>query len=338
MVDLVLALSHYGVAVVYILFVAKNVQQLIHYHFSYYSLEIFVAVVGILLLPLFMVRQLKYLVPLNVLSNVLMYMGFLLIFYYLFRGLPSMSDRKMIGAFDELLEFFGIVFFAVTSVGVMLAIESKMATPEKYIGCFGILNIAAVIVVFSNLLFGVLGFWRYGDEIRSSVTLNLPSDTVVSQISKISIALGVFMTYPLSGYVTIDIIIREWVLKGRSYPHPHMIEYIVRVLFVFLSTINAMAFPKLSPLVALVGSVTISVLNLIFPAFIEMSLLYSNSYGRLKWILVKDILLVILGFSILVHGLYSGTRTMLRTYHPDYQDNQKCLNVSTKSTCQIDDL
>ncbi|XP_068141984.1 glutamate transporter polyphemus-like isoform X2 [Drosophila tropicalis] len=178
MVNLVLALSHYGIAVVYILFVAKNVQQLIHYHFSFYGLEIFVAVVGMLLLPLFMVRQLKYLVPLNVLSNVLMYVGFLLIFYYLFRGLPPIADRRMFGAFEELLEFFGIALFAVTSVGVMLAIESKMATPEKYIGCFGILNIAATIVVFSNLLFGILGFWRYGDEIRGSVTLNLPTDTV----------------------------------------------------------------------------------------------------------------------------------------------------------------
>lgn len=56
----------------------------------------------------------------------------------------------------------------------MLAIEAKMAHPEKYIGWFGILDIAIVVVIISYVFFGVMGYWKYGDEIAGSVTLNLP--------------------------------------------------------------------------------------------------------------------------------------------------------------------
>jgi len=56
----------------------------------------------------------------------------------------------------------------------MLAIESKMAKPDEYIGWFGVLNIGAIIIIFLNAVFGLFGFWRYGYNTEASVTLNIP--------------------------------------------------------------------------------------------------------------------------------------------------------------------
>ncbi|XP_030372912.1 glutamate transporter polyphemus-like [Scaptodrosophila lebanonensis] len=313
-VDGVLGFSQYCIGVVYIVFVAYNWKQLLDHLWTPIDLHILIVVVGCMLLPLFLIRHLKYLVPFNIIANICMYLGFMAISYYLVRGLPEITDRRMFG--DPLLLplFFGIVLFAVTAVGVMLSIESNMANPGAYLGCCGILNRGIIFVIVTNVAFGMIGYWRYGDSLGASVTLNVPQDEFLSQFSKFAISLAVFLTYPLAGYVTIDIIMNHYVLKDREVKNPHMIEYAVRFSFVVLNTLNALAFPNLGPLLALVGAFTISILNLIFPAIIEICLLYASTYGTGKWKLWKDIALIIIGAAILVTGTYTAILDIIREY------------------------
>lgn len=64
--------------------------------------------------------------------------------------------------------------FAIEGIGVVMPVENEMAHPEKFLGCPGVLNITMCTVIF---LYGLLGFWgyvKYGDEVRGSITLNLP--------------------------------------------------------------------------------------------------------------------------------------------------------------------
>lgn len=58
----------------------------------------------------------------------------------------------------------------------MLAIESKMAKPGSFVGWFGVLNRCAVFVAFTYILIGFMGYWRYGDYVAASITLNIPVD------------------------------------------------------------------------------------------------------------------------------------------------------------------
>jgi len=60
----------------------------------------------------------------------------------------------------------------------MLAVESQMATPQHYLGWFGVLDWAIVIVLISYIFFGIMGYWRYGDQIADSVSLNIPTNEV----------------------------------------------------------------------------------------------------------------------------------------------------------------
>ncbi|EDW78862.2 uncharacterized protein Dwil_GK12489 [Drosophila willistoni] len=316
-VDGVLGLAHYGVTVVYIVFVAENCRQLlVAIHNQNVDLRIFIAVVGFLVLPLFLVRHLKYLVPFNICANILMYMGFIIIIVYLFRGLPAFGDRHMFGDPIKLPLFFGIVLFAVTSVGVMLAIEAKMKTPQKYLGWFGILNLASFFVIITNIIFGVMGYWRYGEDLAASITLNIPTDQLFSQLSKALIAISIFLSYPLSGYVTIDIIMNRYIASNRELKHPHFIEYAVRIIFVIIGTLNGIAFPNLGPLLALVGAFSISLLNLVFPACMELSLYYREpkGYGLGKWKLWKDIALILVGIVILSYGTYAAVVQIIEEY------------------------
>ncbi|KAL7733891.1 hypothetical protein ACLKA6_011601 [Drosophila palustris] len=321
MVDIILALSHYGVNVVYLVFAAANLKQFIDEHFGKVDVRIMIAIIGICLIPLFLLRQLKYLVPGNILASFLILGGLLAIFWYFFRGLPAISERNVVvdpSEWSRIPFALGIVLFATSSVGVMLAIESKMAKPADYIGWFGILNLATIFIIFLNVTFGLIGYWRYGSSTEPSVTLNIPVEDALAQIIKLSIAAAIFLTYPLSGYVTINIIMTH-ILK-REVKHPHMIEYVIRVAFVILTTLNGIAFPNLGPLLALVGAFSISLLNLVFPCCIELFLIYKDSYGKLLWKLWKNIFMIIFGLLIFSYGSFRAIVDMIDEYSQELKE------------------
>ncbi|KAH8268794.1 hypothetical protein KR018_007172, partial [Drosophila ironensis] len=316
-VNVVLCCSHYGTCVVYLVFVAESLKQLVDFHITEIDVRICVVIVGICSIPVFMIRSLKWLVPFNLTASVLIYIGFLCILYYLFTDLPPLSERAIVFGKVELLPlFFGIALFAVTSVGVMLAIEAKMEHPEQYVGWFGVLDIAIFVVIISYSIFGVFGYWRFGDDIEGSVSLNLPTKETVAQISKAFILCAIFFTYPLSGYVVIDIIMNQYWNKSGELEKAKIKETIIRLIFILLTTINAIAFPNLGPLLSFFGAFTISLLNLVFPALIEICLYYPPefNYGPFRWKLVKDIFIAILGTIILIQGSAYSIIEMIKEY------------------------
>ncbi|EDW19587.2 glutamate transporter polyphemus isoform X1 [Drosophila mojavensis] len=309
----ILIFFHYGVCVVYIVFVSINVKQVVDYNcHERINTRLYCFIVGTLSLPLFSLRHLKYLVPTNILANLLMYTGLACIFYYLFTNLPPIDEIRRFNS--QLSLFVGIIMFGTSSVGVMLAIEAKMATPGSYVGWLGVLNRCALFVAVTYILIGFMGYWRYGDYVAASVTLNIPIDEALAQVAKMFIAISVFFSFPLSGYVVVDIVCNQYIAKNHNPKNPHRIEYIFRICFVVVCTANAIAFPNLGPLLALVGAFSISLLNIIFPSCIDMCLLYRSSYGPGRWKLVRDLLMLLLGLVILGYGTYSAVIDMIREY------------------------
>ncbi|KAH8322506.1 hypothetical protein KR067_007948 [Drosophila pandora] len=333
--DAVLISSHYGVCVVYIVFVSLNLKEIMDYNVVELHQTIYIAIIGALLIFPFMITRLKWLVPFNVLASVLEYLAFACMIYYIFQDLPSITERAIFfGKIEKMPLFFGIVLFSISSVGVMLAIEAKMEHPEKYIGWFGILDIAAVCVVLSYIFFGVMGYWKYGDEIKPALSINLPTKEPLAQFAQGCIMCAIFFTYSLCGYVVINIIMSHYWNKNGDLKHALIKELILRFVFVIVSTINAIAFSNLGPLLSLVGAFSISLLNLIFPAMIEICLLYPPefNYGRMKWKLIKDIILIIVGTMILFHGTYVAISDMIESWI--YQTTEA---PSTEDTTEADD-
>lgn len=58
-------------------------------------------------------------------------------------------------------------------IGVVLPVENTMASPQHFLGCPGVLNITMSIVVLLYMIMGFLGYVRYGNEAKGSITLNL---------------------------------------------------------------------------------------------------------------------------------------------------------------------
>jgi len=76
----------------------------------------------ILLLPLIFInyiRNLKFLAPFSTIANAIMFSGFAIILYYIFREPLSFEDRLIAGEVKNFPLFFGTVLFALESIGVV---------------------------------------------------------------------------------------------------------------------------------------------------------------------------------------------------------------------------
>ncbi|XP_041448943.1 glutamate transporter polyphemus isoform X2 [Drosophila obscura] len=303
----VLVFGQFGLCTVYLVFVAKNFKEIGDYYGGKYNERYYVLGACLLLLPLFMIRRLKYLVPLNLVSNFLLYGGFAFIMYYLFSGLPSPHERLLSTCPSEWLVFFGIASFSLTAVGSMLVVEANMAHPQSYLGMFGVLNVSVFFILLSNIFFGIMGYWRFGEIVEASITLNIPQNEILSQLIKVFIATGIFLSYPLNGFVVITVIFSDYSEATEKGKYHTLLEYVVRISFLLLTGLVAVGVPNLAALTELEGAFSLSNLNLLCPALIDIFLNYDIGYGRLRWKLIRDLLLIIMG---LVFGLVGCTMAM----------------------------
>lgn len=61
-------------------------------------------------------------------------------------------------------------------VGVVMPVENSMKKPQHFLGCPSVLIAAMSVIVFLYSTLGLFGYFRYGDILRGSITLNLPTE------------------------------------------------------------------------------------------------------------------------------------------------------------------
>lgn len=63
-------------------------------------------------------------------------------------------------------------------IGVVMPVENTMKKPQHFLGCPGVLNIAMITVITLYTVIGFFGYVRYGNDVKGSVTMNLPEGVV----------------------------------------------------------------------------------------------------------------------------------------------------------------
>lgn len=59
-------------------------------------------------------------------------------------------------------------------IGTIMPIENSMKKPTHFLGCPGVLSGAMVTVTTLYTLVGFVGYARYGDAVKATITSNLP--------------------------------------------------------------------------------------------------------------------------------------------------------------------
>ncbi|KAL5237915.1 hypothetical protein ACI65C_005325 [Semiaphis heraclei] len=305
-----LFVTYFGTCSVYTVIIASNFEQLFTYHMGYeLNLRYFIAILLVPLILLSYVPNLKYLAPVSMVANLLMASGLGVAFYYTLCDMPIISERQVVGTLETFPTFFCLTVFAMEAIGVVMPLENNMKTPRDFLGLFGVLNVGMGGVTIVYILLGFLGYLKYGEATKSSITLNLPTEDVAAQVAKICISLAVFCTYGLQFFVCLEI---TWTKIQENFEKVTVYHnYVLRTVLVTLSVAIAVAVPTIGPFIGLIGAFCFSLLGIIMPVVIEFTTFWDNVT---IWMTVRHLVLIVVGVMALIFGTANSIAEIITTY------------------------
>lgn len=245
-------------------------------------------------------------------ANALVIIGLIITISYCLTKRPSLNDRLFHTSVNDFPMFFGVAMYAMQVIEVILPLENKMKNPKDMSGAWGVLNIGMVIATFLYVLVGSFGYSMYGDDIKGSITLNLPIQEPAAQMVKIIIAIAVYFTAALQFYVLQEIVwneIEDKITKNRT-----IANYILRTVLVTASVLLAVAIPTIGPFVELIGALCISVTGLLVPVFIDFLTRWEEGFGKYNWIIWKNIMICILAVFAFIFGTNDAINSIVDHY------------------------
>lgn len=273
-------------------------------------------IMACLMLPLILfvwVPDLKYLAPISTIANFFMATVLGITFYYVIQSPLPMSELSMTRPIIEFPQFFAITLFAMENIGVIMPLENNMKTPQNFLGTCGVLNRGMFGVTFVYLLLGLFGYMKYGENVNTIITANLPVADIAAQIGKILIGSTVLFTFSLQFYVCREI---AWNGIKHRFPKHHIVaEYLLRAVLVIVCVSIAIAIPMIGPLVGLVGALGFSLLGIIVPVVIESITYWEIGYGRFNWRIYKNIFLAVIGLLAIIFGSYQAIKDIITNMH-----------------------
>lgn len=187
-------------------------------------------------------------------------------------------------------------------------IENEMEHPQDMTKPFGVINMSMGFVGVIYSFIGLLGYARYGDEIQSSVTLNMPQGTVSSLAVQGMMIICVYISFGLNFYVATSSV---WLHIEEPST---LLESIMRFWLVIACIGLAILVPNIGSFMGLVGALFLSTLGLAIPGILNSITLWPNELGRCKWILVKDMFMVIFGIIAFVSGTVTSLSDIIEMY------------------------
>ncbi|XP_029407330.2 proton-coupled amino acid transporter-like protein CG1139 [Bactrocera dorsalis] len=316
-IDFVLAFYHFGVCCAYVVFIADNLKELLDFYGYEIDTRFYIFALSLPLSAIYFVRDLRNLVPFNAFADAMICLSFIIIFAYIFTGLPALAERSAFGDLKSYPLFFGTVLFAIESVGVIISVEAKMKSPRDYLGLYGILNMGLVTSLILYVLIAFFGYWRYGVKVKDSITSNLPMEDFFPRLARLMFAVAIFLSFALQGYITIEVCWRRYSEYINLKPS-HPLEYVLRIAIVLGAVLAAVMSSHLALILSLVGSFSLSYLGLIFPGLMDFCLRYGQGFGPYKIYLWQDMALMVFGFI----GGAIGTWFSLSDLYANYQLQQ----------------
>lgn len=245
-----------------------------------------------------------------------MILGISITFYYMSQDLPPISDRSMATfSITKLPLFFGTVIYLFEGIGIVLPLQNEMKEPKNFSRSYGVLNVGVVILTTLVIIFGFFGYWKYGPDVESSLTLNLPADDWLAQTVKIVVASGVALGYAIQFYIPIQIL---FPLIQRSIKftknNPFSSELMFRVFMVIVTFLVAILVPNLGLLISLIGAICSNSLALVFPVIIEY-LVATRGDSKMQTLdVIKNILILLLAIVGFLSGGYESVRGIIGLY------------------------
>lgn len=146
----------------------------------------------------------------------------------------------------------------------------------------------------------ILGYLMFGSEMRSQITLNLPTNRISSKI-----AIYTTLVNPLAKYALMVTPIVS-ALESRLLAHPNKgLSMLIRTFLVLSTILVALAVPFFEYLMSLVGALLSVTASIILPCLCFLKI--SGTYRRFGLELIAIWGIVLVGGVVLVVGTYTAS-------------------------------
>ncbi|KAK3930008.1 Proton-coupled amino acid transporter 4 [Frankliniella fusca] len=261
-----------GFCTVYFVFIASNIKQVLDEYIPPIDKHYYMAMLLVPILLCCCIRTLKYLVPVSLISNLFLGTGVVITLYVCVRdGLPPLSERKLFVEASRLPLFFGTALYCFEAIAMTIPFKNEMRRPNDFSRPLGVLNVASVFVGLEIITVGVIGYMKYGEDVKSIIPLNFDQTDVLCQVIKTGICVGILFSYPIQAYVPFEILWPHIEKRFRPLKHPVAAEMTFRFAIVFFTFLLAESVPRLGLFISLIGSVSSTLLALIFPPLMDWS-------------------------------------------------------------------
>ncbi|XP_053620931.1 proton-coupled amino acid transporter-like protein pathetic [Plodia interpunctella] len=315
-VDTMICIDLFGACCVYQIIIAETIKQLIEEGYSLTTgdrdqLRLYILALLVPILLLCMITTLKYLAPFTLVADLFIVACVVATVVYSLRVAPPISEvpswKNALGFF----EFCGISIFSMEGIGVSLPIENNMKNPKQFplVLCCGMF-----VVVLFLILVGFFGYWGFGEGSKAPVTLNFPSETFPT-VLKCLMAIMIFVTFALNFWAPFNLV-WHYMSKKHNPQRFWLWERVYRASFIVVITAIAVAFPNIGNLMGLLGAFCLSNLGFIFPAVIDLLVVWEDpGLGKFKWRLWKNVLVIILGVIFFIAGTYSNINGLIASLY-----------------------
>lgn len=316
--DTVVILFQIGVCSVYILFVEENLRDVTNYYLSINTASLHYKIMCFI--PFFLIaciKNLKVFAPFSLLGNIINLFTYSVIAYFVSNNLYPFKDLKMLGSYYEYPFFFGTAMFGLQGITVTVLAEINMARPMDFGRPFGVLNVAMLTMTVLYMFVGIMGYWRYADNIKSSITLNFPISNLVGQLVRILYSFAIFISYGLNVLVPVTFFWEAYMEKrygNCTNIKKLVLDYFIRLICVTITFVLAMTVPFLGLCISLVGNVFLTCLMFIFPALLEVCAHWPDELGTRRWRLWKNILIIFISIIAFAAGTYSTMYEIVKRY------------------------
>ncbi|XP_050540826.1 proton-coupled amino acid transporter-like protein CG1139 isoform X2 [Daktulosphaira vitifoliae] len=311
-VNFFLVLSLIGSNCVYIVFISTNIKSVVDNHFTNsIDVKMFMIYLIIPITLICCIRNLKFLIPLSSVANCLSLLSFGIIFYYVFRDVPSLSSREPVGTIKNIPLFFGTALFAMVSIGMIFPLENEMKNPEGFCSVFGVINCAMLFITILFTFVGFFGYLKYGETNNGIITLDLPANEVLPQLMKLMLSISIYSCYSLCNHVSIDIIWKHFETKMEKNEYKIWWEYTLRLSLVLLTSV---VVPNLEYLISFIGAFC-STMGIALPAIINL-LTFLDVYRkqgclRLSLFILRNFLIVLIAIFAFIIGVSTCIKNII---------------------------
>mmetsp|Transcript_41047 Transcript_41047/g.106147 ORF Transcript_41047/g.106147 Transcript_41047/m.106147 type:complete len:514 (-) Transcript_41047:283-1824(-) len=278
-VQVSLVISQFATNIAYMIFISRIAGSLGIQ--DYLSVVQVVAAQLLFLIPLCLIRQVHRLELAILGADALIFFGLFVILWFSVGKIATAGTGPGLEPFrpETCGLFIGTAIFTFEGIPMVLPVKQAMAEPEQYWGWF-VWMFCGIVAFF--MMFSLVGYVAFGDEVRSVVILNLPATDPLVKAVNIAYAFALILGSPLI-FLPAGKIVELWIFgtskqKGQWKWSKNALRAAEFCIFGVVSVLGGSSFDKF---VAMTGALCCAPIALIYPPWFHWKLCASTKAEKI---------------------------------------------------------